>query len=265
MVSRAYRWWWAAEACPAAFCLGFDGFERVMQLLVGIGAVSELLRHLPAGEAWLGEVERARCLGITRATRRDQFLAGHGYARQLLARFDGGVFADWSLSHNEHGAPLAMRRGADVGLHVSISHSGAQVACAVASMPVGVDIELAGRQRDLLRLAKSLYAPAFWRALATDEAASRKQRFFRRWTLDEARAKAMGRGLLRTTLATQDWLPVAAHEADGWTWDLPLGWLAIALAEPADGSVEISFEQVAPAAEARCWRWQQCVPDEIRQ
>lgn len=236
-----------------------------MQLLVGFGAIPDLLRQLPAGEAWLSEVERARCLGITRATRRDQFLAGHGYARQLLARFDGGVFADWSLSHNEHGAPLATRRGADVGLHVSIAHSGAQVACAVASVPVGVDIELAGRPRDLMRLGKFLYAPAFWRAPAEDDATSRTQRFFRRWTLDEARAKALGRGLLRTTLATQEWTPVAAHQADGWTWDLPRGWLAIALAEPADEAVEITFEEVAPAAEARGWRWQQCMPREMPQ
>ena len=236
-----------------------------MQLLVGFGAIRDLLRQLPAGEAWLSEVERARYLRITRATRRNQFLAGHGYARQLLTRFDGGAFEDWSLSHNKHGAPLATRGGDDVGVHVSISHSGGQVACAVASVPVGVDIEVAGRPRDLMRLAKSLYAPAFWRALATDDAMSRKQRFFRRWTLDEARAKAMGRGLLRTTLATQEWSPVAANEADGWTWDVPLGWLAIALAEPAVGAVEITFEDATSVAEARCWRWQQCTPREMPQ
>ena len=229
-----------------------------MQVLVGIGGIPHLLRQLPVGAAWLSEVERARWLGITRATRGDQFLAGHGYARALLARFDGGRFDDWSLSYNQHGAPLATRRGLDVGLHVSISHSGGQVACAVASVPVGVDIERQGRSRDLLRLAENLYAPAFCRALESDDAASREQRFFRRWTLDEARAKAVGRGLMRTTLVMQEWLPVVAHEADAWTWDLPLGWLAIALAQPQDGAVKITFNDGMPTAEARGWRWQIC-------
>lgn len=227
-----------------------------MQVLVGIGAIPQLLRQLPAGAAWLSEHERARWVGIMRATRGEQFLAGHGYARALLARFDGGAFEDWSLSYNQHGAPLAIRRGVDVGLHVSISHSGEQVACAVASVSVGVDIEGQGRPRDLLRLAENLYSPAFCRALESDDAASRKQRFFRRWTLDEARAKAAGRGLMRTTLAMQEWLPAVAREADAWTWDLPLGWLALALAQPQHGTVEITFSEGMPAAEARSWRWQ---------
>ena len=236
-----------------------------MQLLVGIGAVSEVLKRLPAGEDWLSEAERARWLGITRPARRAQFLAGHGCARQLLASVDGSAFADWSLSHNEYGAPLATRHGTHAGLHVSISHSGAHVACVVAPVPVGVDIELAERPRDVLRLAKSLYPPAFLQALAADDVASRKQRFYRRWALDEARAKAKGRGLLPSTLARQQWLPVAAHQADGWSWDLPCGWLAIALAEPVRGPVAIRFAKTTPAVPARYWRWQHDAPDDMRE
>ena len=232
-----------------------------MQLLVGIGSIAELLGQLPVAERWLSEAERARWLDMKQPARRDQFLAGHGYVRQLLARFDGGAFADWSLSHDEYGAPLATRRGVDVGLHVSISHSGGQLACAVASKPVGVDIERVGRKRDLPRLAKSLYGPAFWRALAAEDAVLHGQRFFRRWTLDEARAKATGRGLLRTTLAAQEWLPVLGHGADGWTWDLPNGWIAVALLEPAAGSVEFTFEGDVPTAEAHAWRWRVCTPE----
>ncbi len=236
-----------------------------MQLLVGLGAISKLLGQLPAGEGWLSGAERARWLEMKLPARRAQFLAGHGYARQLLARFDGGVFEDWSLSENEHGAPLATRRGVDVGLHVSISHSGGQLACAVAAKPVGVDIEQLGRKRDLPKLAKSLYPPAFSRALASEDAALHSQRFYRRWTLDEARAKATGRGLLRTTLAVQEWLPMSGPRADGWTWDLPSGCLAVAVLECAGEPVEFIFEGDAPTTGAHPWCWRVCTPAEMDQ
>lgn len=83
----------------------------------------------------------------------------------------------------QHGAPRVL--GHDV--HVSVSHSGQQVAVAVATgAPVGVDVEQISAI-DLTELRSMLLAPT--------ETASSPSEFFQLWVRKEAVVKATGDGL----------------------------------------------------------------------
>lgn len=147
---------------------------------------------------WMSASERQRCEAIDATRRRAQFVSGRRLARRLLAAVYGGdALRDWTLSASENGPPSIDRApvGAPAGLSISISHSGALVAGVVAASPVGLDIEIPGRRRDVLELAKSVCSPAEQRRLRALEAGEREAHFYALWTLKEAWLKCRGRGL----------------------------------------------------------------------
>ena len=209
----------------------------------------------PEGLAWLGGEERERVSTLSHPRRREQYLTGHWLARCLLAAAEGGDPLAWSLRRSESGAPLAFFRGRRSALHLSLSHTSGQAACAVAGVAVGIDIEQPRRERDYLALAESLYDSAFHSELCACNEVQQRTAFFRRWTLDEARAKSTGEGLRMHALRKHAWVPTQESRAAGWTWDLDDGWLALALADDAD-TLPARFEiQGDAAAQApRHWR-----------
>lgn len=79
-------------------------------------------------------------------------------------------------------------------IHFNISHSGKYVVCAVANVPVGVDIE--GNRPINAAVAKRFFSAEEneW-VSAADNQSVQEQRFFRLWTLKEAYAKATGQGI----------------------------------------------------------------------
>ncbi|MFA5590011.1 MAG: 4'-phosphopantetheinyl transferase superfamily protein [Lysobacteraceae bacterium] len=216
--------------------------------------LSALLAMTPEGLAWLGEEERERISTLNHPRRREQYLAGHWLARCLLAEAEGGEPLAWSLRRSESGAPLAFFRGRRSALHLSLSHTSGQVACAVAGVAVGIDIEQPRRERDYLALAESLYDSAFHAELHGCDEAQRRTAFFRRWTLDEARAKSTGEGLRMHALRKHAWVPTQESRAAGWTWDLDAGWLALALADDAH-TVPVRFEIQGDAAAQTPRQW----------
>lgn len=225
-----------------------------MPILLGVRRIADLLAHLPDGDEWLGSQERERLVSMTHPQRRAQFRAGHGYARELLARHGGGEAAEWMLDRDARGAPRVLHRGRACGLHVSLSHSAGWIACAVAGQRIGVDIECPVRERNLLALSESLYPPEFLHELEHGDDQTRRALFFRRWTLDEAHGKAEGHGLRMHALRTQAWRLAAQEEADGWTWDMAEGWLALVLSASAQGGQDIDMEVDVVPASLRRWR-----------
>ncbi len=205
-----------------------------MQIVLDRATSSDVIARLPPPEVWLGRGERERFEAMLHPQRRAQFLAGHGLARELLARAEGGNWRDWQLERDALGAPQALYRGRRSGLHLSLAHSGSEVASAVSDRPLGLDLEFAPRQRDLIALAEALYPPEFSRALAQLDEVERRRRFYRRWTLDEAHGKALGIGIQAKTLGHQHWRPAKERPAQAWTLDLPEGWMALAVAGPVD-------------------------------
>ena len=76
----------------------------------------------------------------------------------------------------------------DGGVHFSLSHCGKYAVCAVADVPVGVDIELA--RAGSLRLAERFFLPD--EAELVERSQSPEEEFCRLWTLKESYIKAAG-------------------------------------------------------------------------
>jgi 4'-phosphopantetheinyl transferase len=153
--------------------------------------------------ALLDEGERQRWARYRRDADRERFLAGCALAKMAIADYSGQRPADVSFDRTcrncgrPHGKP-AIRGGR---LELSVAHSGDLVAVAVATAPVGVDVEqLEGRTRPLGdgdpdALARVVLAAAEREALATVPAPGRARAFLVAWTRKEAVTKAKGDGL----------------------------------------------------------------------
>lgn len=124
------------------------------------------------------------------ASERSYFLERRAILRALAARCAGVAPDAIRISYDEHGAPRV--NGAT--LFVSVSSRGAHAALAVASSPVGVDLEpldeAAPVIEDILGKREKL-------ALSKLDDAQRVHAFLRMWCAKEAYLKAVGRGFKR--------------------------------------------------------------------
>jgi 4'-phosphopantetheinyl transferase len=101
----------------------------------------------------------------------------------------------WTIGRSASGAPFVLGLDKSPGPSVSVSHSGGWVACAAClAGPVGIDIEMRKRARNLLGIAQYAFGPE-------EQLAARAgmDRFYAIWVLREAIAKATGDGLSRVT------------------------------------------------------------------
>lgn len=193
-----------------------------------------------AGLVWLSDSERTRLDTLSAPLRRAQFLAGRWGARHLMAAVHGGdALADWCL-HAPHDAPPRLVRGRQA-LHVAISHSGDHVACAISAAPVGLDLEVPRRPRDIAALCGGVCTAAEQARLRALPMAQRADHFYRMWTLKEAWLKRHGEGVSLARLAALHTQAVpsqeAAHEAaEGRSWQQ--GSMTLALVATAALAVE---------------------------
>lgn len=143
---------------------------------------------------WLGEQERERLSGITSIRRRNQFLAGRWLARHCLADMLGGDWRLHELSAPQGERPDVLARGSADAAEgfFSLSHSADWLACAVAMVPVGVDIEDTTRERDVRALVELTCSASEQRQMNGLSAAALKQVFHARWSLKEAWFKQSG-------------------------------------------------------------------------
>ena len=154
--------------------------------------------------ALLDDTERQRWAGYRRGADRERFLAGCALAKMAIADYSGQRPGDVSFDRTcrncgrPHGKP-AIRGGR---LKLSVAHSGDLVAVAVATAPVGVDVEqLEGRTRPLGgdgdpdALARLTLADTERAALAAVPPPGRARAFLVAWTRKEAVTKATGDGL----------------------------------------------------------------------
>lgn len=224
-----------------------------MTVLLGQMGVADLLESPVARIELLGADERLRLASMQHPQRRAQFRAGHGLARELLAAYQGGRIEDWTIERGERGEPRVVRRGQMSRLHLSIAHSGGQVFCAVATQPVGVDIEHAPRERDWLGLASTLYPAAFVEGMNAVGSVDRRYRFLQRWTLDEALAKAQGTGLQPKGLRTHLWREAETTAAQAWTWQSDDTWLALACCKKLRSAPKLRWYGSAASAMPLLW------------
>lgn len=202
-----------------------------------LGSVTHMAAQATAlGPDWLSDTERARLATLSAPGRRAQFLAGRLGARQLLAASHGGAaLADWCLDA-AHDAPPRLQRGL-CALHVAISHSGDRVACAISAEPLGLDLEVPRRQRDIAALCAGVCTTAEQARLQALPADQRAGHFYRIWTLKEAWLKRRGEGVSPARLAALHTQAQAPHEAaEGRVWQQ--GGLTLALLAPTSLPLE---------------------------
>ncbi|HZV26413.1 MAG TPA: 4'-phosphopantetheinyl transferase superfamily protein, partial [Acidothermaceae bacterium] len=166
----------------------------------------------------LPEAERMRAAGMRLEARRRAFVLGRALLRSAVAPL-GGVSPDAVVVRIEpSGRPVLAGSLSD--LFVSIAHSGAYVVVAVATRPVGVDVERVRQLARFSQVAARVCSPDELRELAAMGAADRERAFMTVWSRKEAYGKAIGRGIafpLRSVTvgmsgstisgATGDWHP----------------------------------------------------------
>lgn len=222
----------------------------VVHVSIGLADIAEMLAEGERlGSAWLSASERKRSEAITAPRRRAQFLAGRWALRKLIATELEVDPLDCVLLAEENGPPRFSEKGRfPDSLHLSLSHSGDVVACAIAGSPVGIDVE-ACRER---RLTDSLLAAALsprerGRIEGLPEADVRSS-FYAAWTLKEAWIKhappSQGVGLahlplIETARASETQPPNA------WVWS-------------GDGFTMALVAPLAPVVHG-CFAWGQCL------
>lgn len=147
---------------------------------------------------WLTQTELARLQAQPHPARREEFVACRYALRHLLAVARGQTAHYWRLEAPQGAAPRvdARHHGVDAAAsaHLSLSHSGAYLACAVASQPVGVDLEVKDvrlAKPNLLELAAMVCTAEEMRQLhAVEPGPSRHRLFLHWWSLKEAYFKS---------------------------------------------------------------------------
>lgn len=203
-----------------------------------LAAESALRAEMAPPDTWLTLSEAERFASLGSSARRDTFLAGRWLARRAVRQ--------WLASSELPALAVASSGACHVigrrDVFVSISHSAGQVACAVAGVPVGVDVESVARPRDHLALAETVHGAAQHEQLARLPPEARALPFLQWWTLKEAWLKARERGL--------DFATMRALSFD----DNPAGDVAVArlgdlmLAVAADPALPARLEIQPPLA-----------------
>lgn len=146
---------------------------------------AKLMSYLP-GPA------QARFLRLSRGADVQRSLLGELLARYLLAGRLKIRCNDIIFVVGTNGKP-AIPQGSD--LHFNISHSGQWAVCAIATVPVGVDVERLRKVNP--SLAERFFSPDEVAALRALPEEKQTERFIQLWTLKECFLKAIGRGLTR--------------------------------------------------------------------
>jgi 4'-phosphopantetheinyl transferase len=151
--------------------------------------------HLTAAARSLPAEERASANGLARDEDRQRALLTRVMVRRVLTEVEGILPPEaWRFGHNRYGRPRIINP-ARAGLSFNISHTATLVVCAVANGGrIGVDIESTTRKAKVEMVDRCFSAAeaADLRRLPPDV---QSRRFFEHWTLKEAFAKALGRGL----------------------------------------------------------------------
>jgi phosphopantetheinyl transferase len=151
-------------------------------------------------------------------------LAG-GSLRELLARYVGVDARSIQLDADPGGKPvLAGDRRGEGTPHFNVSHSGDVAVYALATDPVGVDVELvrasrAVRRRDYVAVARRAFGAPVAKRLAGLDEETQEREFLRLWTRHEAALKLDGGGIAAR-------LDGAAPDA--WIAELDLGPAVVA-------------------------------------
>jgi 4'-phosphopantetheinyl transferase len=139
--------------------------------------------------------ERTRADRFRFAADRHSFIAAHALLRSMLSDATGLPTSTWCFVTGPHGKPALAPALRDRGLQFNISHTRGWVACAIADVAVGVDVEAV--DREAAGQVRSVFSRREVRLLDGQVGESMARTFTRLWTLKEAFIKATGEGMHR--------------------------------------------------------------------
>jgi 4'-phosphopantetheinyl transferase len=138
--------------------------------------------------------ERERARAMRRPAAERTWLVARALVRFVLAVHTGIAPRALRFRRERHGKPALA--GPDAGgLSFSLSHTEGLVACLVARVEAGVDVERLRRPVSVMSVARRFFTTAEVRDLRAFPRVYRRQRFLQLWTLKEAYLKARGVGL----------------------------------------------------------------------
>jgi 4'-phosphopantetheinyl transferase len=157
----------------------------------------------PSGDPWLERAsdllspdETERLKRLRRPDARRAFAIARVLARATLSETCEVEPHAWRFAPGAHGKPVIVKPRRIPPLQFNLSHSGGLCACAVAvGHDVGVDVETVERLVSFDGIARRCFSADERAALDRCPPEERCSRFFEHWTLKEALAKAVGRGL----------------------------------------------------------------------
>lgn len=141
-------------------------------------------------DALLSEAERARAARFLADGRRREYVAGHVLLRRALSSVAPSRGpGEWEFVVGDGGRPELP----DGRLRFNLSHTHGFVACVVAGVVCGIDVEHVPAERALPH--RRVLSPAETAAIRAAPDTEQPQLYTRHWTLKEAYAKARGLGL----------------------------------------------------------------------
>lgn len=144
----------------------------------------------------LDSSERARLERFVFERERVSFLVSHALLRTTLSAYAPPAPEAWRFSQNEHGRPELLDGDRSERIRFNLSHTTDLVACAVTrEWDLGVDVECLDRDCDVTAIAGRYFSVSERDDVLSRGGAEQRRRFFDYWTLKEAYAKAVGRGL----------------------------------------------------------------------
>jgi 4'-phosphopantetheinyl transferase len=192
--------------------------------LLWSGRVSDHARDAAAHRGVLDAEESARLAAFRRSDDRDAFAVAHVTLRRLLGQRLGLAPEAVTLLREpcpHCGGPHGRPHVPDRAVHFSLSHTTGMVMIALASAPVGIDVEALPETTTAEEVAEQLH-PKERAELAAVPAAEYREAFNRCWTRKEALLKAMGVGLNEDlSLAYVGAGPQPAPHQDWLITDLP--------------------------------------------
>jgi 4'-phosphopantetheinyl transferase len=144
-------------------------------------------------DAVLSGEERERAARFSSERSRERWTRARAALRELLGGYLGRDAQAIELQSGERGKPGVLDGD---GIEFNLSHSGGLALFAFTHMnPVGIDVELAGRVGDPVRVAEREFGPEQAERLRALPAAELEPEFLRLWVRHEAALKCRGEGL----------------------------------------------------------------------
>jgi 4'-phosphopantetheinyl transferase len=139
--------------------------------------------------------ERAKAMAFRFDQHSRLYVVAHALLRAMLSAFTGRNPSAWRFVVNSYGRPELDPQVCELPLRFNLSHTEGLAACAIALRDVGVDVEARDRPNPDDLLVYGVFSAAERAQLLTKADRDRRDHFYRLWTLKEAFAKALGRGL----------------------------------------------------------------------